>query len=323
MANKKQLTTSAFAAAWNNSIRQVTMCYHWGLVQDYPHLIELMALHQAWLKQVTFKDDGQLLEKLVKQWPEVDEKPRIWACFHIGPYGLIPRILLQKNRGVTVLLKDEVYEEQRNMYAAQFMKTFGRQPTEAELRFVRSGEADCLTQLKRSLTDGLDIVCFVDGQEGSATEKGWTTVGLHGVSVPVRYGIAVLSRWTDVAVSPVIFSLVHGAIKVRSLSDFQPAGTNQYQLLMQYCYDLLHSLTAEEMVQWEFASSFFGAVVLPGGANRQATIQDPPWWLPIMTSKQHLLIDVRSGKTVVVSETEHLHLCHLMEALIVKLSEER
>lgn len=317
--NKKQLTTPDDAAAWNNGVRLVAMCYRWGLVQDYPHLIRLMAQHQTWLKQPAFKDDDHLLDKLVKKWPEVDEKPRIWACFHIGPYGLIPRVLLQKKRGVAVLLKDEVYEEQQNMYSAQFVKTWGRPPTDAELRFVRSGEADCLAQLKRCLTDGLDVICFVDGQEGNTTGKGWTTIDLHDVSVSVRYGVAVLSRWTGVAVRPVLFSVVQGVLRLRCLGDFLPVDTSQYQDLMQYCYNLLQGLEADEWVQWDFAPQFFDDVVMSGGRDRTTAIKDEPWWLPIMTSKQHLLMDVRSGKTVVVSENEHLYLCYLIKALVIKI----
>src|SRR5690606_1358239 len=225
-----------------------------------------------------------------------------------------------KKRGVAILLKDEVYEEQRYLYIAQFEKTWERQPTDAELRFIRSGEAECLVKLKRSLADGLDVICFVDGQEGNATGKGWTTVDLRDVSISARYGVAVLSRWTGVSVKPVIFSLVQDAIQLHSLEDFQPVSGSHYQSLMQYCYDLLQGLKAEEMVQWEFALSFFDAVVMPHQASRSGVMKASPWWLPIRASERHLLIDVRSGKTVVVSEDEHLYLCDLIKTLIVKFA---
>lgn len=317
MTNKNQLATLGDAAAWNSSVRLVTMFYHWGLVRDYAHLVELLVKHQAWLKQPVFKDDGLLLEELVRQWPQVDGRPRIWACFHIGPYGLIPRALLLKNRGVAVLLKDEVFEEQRHRYVAQFLETFRRQPTDGELRFVRSGDRDCLVQLKRSLEDGLDIVCFVDGQEGSAERKGWTMVNLRNVPIPVRYGMAVLSRWTGAAVRPVVFSLIQGALRLCSLGDVHPVDADQYQSVLQHCYDLLHDLTAEEWVQWEFASSFF-EVVMRDHAGKETTVKHEPWWLPVMTSQEQLLIDVKSGQTTAVPETAHQDFCERVQALIVK-----
>lgn len=315
----EEADTRGHSPTWNTSVRFVTLLYHWGIVHDYPHLIELIALHQNWCKQSKFKDDSRLLEQLVKQWPPVDKKPRIWACFHIGLYGLIPRAILLRDRGVAILLKDEVFEEQQDMYLLYFQKTFGRQPADSELRFIRSGEPDCLTQLKRSVTDGLDVICFVDGKEGSTASKGWTVVNLHDMPIPVRYGIAVLSRWTGATVQPIVFSQVQGVPKVRSRWDFHPVTTNQYRSLMQYCYDLLHDLTAEEWIQWEFAPSFFDSVMANSKKKQNVTAKEQAWWIPMMTPKEYLLVDVRSGQTVVVSEAEHQYLCHKIQRLVVKI----
>ncbi|TYR31696.1 hypothetical protein FXV77_20860 [Sphingobacterium phlebotomi] len=161
---------------WNQSVKLASMLYHWKLVDSYESILTLINIHQQYLQQATFKPDRIFLPPLEEQLPKVDG-PRIWACFHIGPYALMARALIRRGHGIAILLKDEVFEEQYPMYMQQFKKSFGREPKPTELQFVRSSSSRSLIQLKQLLKKGYHVICYVDGEEGG--EKGWTQIHVH------------------------------------------------------------------------------------------------------------------------------------------------
>src|SRR5690606_2136949 len=120
---------------WNQSVKAASMLYHWKLVDSYESILRLLSIHQTYLQQEHFKHDNTFLPQLEEQLPKVDG-PRIWACFHIGPYALMARALIRRGYGIAILLKDEVFEEQYPMYMQQFKRSFGREPKASELQFT-------------------------------------------------------------------------------------------------------------------------------------------------------------------------------------------
>src|SRR5690606_30329120 len=230
---------------WNQSVKAASMLYHWKLVDSYESILRLLYIHQKYLQQEHFKHDNTFLPQLEEQLPKVDG-PRIWACFHIGPYALMARALIRCGYGIAILLKDEVFEEQYPMYMQQFKKSFGREPKPTELQFVRSSSSRSLIQLKQLLKRDYHVICYVDGEEGGSGEKGWTQVQLHKTPVNVRMGIALLSHWTGVPIRPVVLTTEEQKLTLRSGEDIYGSDGQQYQATMQYCYNLLGDLSAEE-----------------------------------------------------------------------------
>src|SRR5690606_12095122 len=87
---------------WNHSVKLTSMLYHWNLVHSYESILRIINTHQQYLQQETFQPDHIFLPQLEEQLPKVDG-PRIWACFHIGPYALMARAPIRCGYGIAIL----------------------------------------------------------------------------------------------------------------------------------------------------------------------------------------------------------------------------
>src|SRR5690606_25573008 len=275
---------------WNQSVKAASMLYRWKLVDSYESILRIINIHQKYLQQETFQPDHTFLPQLEEQLPKVDG-PRIWACFHIGPYALMARALIRCGYGIAILLKDEVFEEQYPMYMQQFKKSFGREPKPTELQFVRSSSSRSLIQLKQLLKKGYHVICYVDGEEGGNGEKGWTQIHVHNTTLDVRMGMAILSQLSGVPIRPIILTTEGEKLTLRSRGDLYVNNRQQYQAAMQYCYQMLGELPAEEILQWECIPRLFDKTVSP----RIETLETPIW-LPVYAQDKNMLLDIVSGK---------------------------
>lgn len=304
------------ADAWNKSVKCATLLYHWKMADGHESIFRLIYLHQKWIAQASFKHDNTLLPQLLAQLPPIAE-PRIWVCFHVGPYALLARALLRQGHSIAILLKDEVFEEQYPQYIQQFKRSFGREPRSTELCFVRSGGARSLIKLKQCLEKGFHVLSYIDGQEG-AEEKGWTTVQLHGTPVDVRMGMAVLSHWTNTPLCPLVLTTDGEKLQLRYAEGFQVKSRQDYSRAMQYCYQILESLASEELIQWEFLPNLFDRL----GPELLPPINKKPLWLPIDVSGRNRLFDLASKRSVAIRSDVFAELNslrrHLLEHLQVK-----
>lgn len=207
------------------------------------------------------------------------------------------RALIRKGYGIAVLLKDEVFEEQYPQYIEQFKKSFGREPRGTELQFVRSAGATALIKLKQLLEQGFHVICYVDGEEGSREEKGWTTIQLYGNPLDVRLGMAVLSQWTGIPIRPIVLTTKDKKLTLRSKDDFHVKSKEEYQAAIQYCYSILEELDTEEIVQWECVPKLFDRLAPSFSPN---TVEKPIW-LPVYLPDSNMLFDIVSGKCVPMS----------------------
>lgn len=287
-------------SGWNRSVKSVALLYRWNLIEGYQEAFRMLARHQNWEAQAAGGRGNALLRSLKLQLPLVDG-PRIWACFHIGPYGLLARALIRQGHGVAILLKDAVFDEQYPQYIQRFQEDFGRPPTARELQFVRSGDSRALFRLKKLAGEGLHIICYIDGREGAYDEKGWTNIQLHGSIYDVRAGAAVLAHWTKIPLLPLVLTFsgcdqvqvyAGDEVPVNQSSDYQPA--------MNRCYQLLEALSPEELIQWER---------LPDLYQLTERRTEPPeekeaLWVPIGGKRRNILFDLDSGCAIVVSKGE-------------------
>src|SRR5690606_35370222 len=280
---------------WNQSVKAASMLYRWELVDSYESILRLVHIHQKYLQQETFQPDHTFLPQLEEQLLKADG-PRIWACFHVGPYALIARALIRYGYGIAILLKDEVFEEQYPMYMQQFKKSFGREPKPTELQFVRSSGSKSLIQLKQLLKKGYHVICYADGEEGGSGEKGWTQVQLHNTTLDVRMGMAILSQLSGVPIRPVVLTTEGEKLTLRSRGDLYVNNRQQYQAAMQYCYQMLGKLSAEEILQWESIPRLFDKIV----PDIQHTAEKP-MWLPVYAQDKNMLLDIVSGKYAEIS----------------------
>lgn len=307
------------ALVWNDSVKLAAMLLHWNITTDYQELIRFMRMHQAWTMQGSFEQSDLLLEQLLDQWPVADQNPRIWACFHIGPYGLISRALLERGAGVAVLLKDEVYDEQYAVYVEHFRANFGHDPHPSELRFIRAGNKNSLIQLKSCLAEGLHVICFVDGQEGGASPKGRIPIQLHGMVMEARLGIATLSHWTDVPVRPLVLTVQNDRLQVTSSADYYVKTKEEYASLLQACFNLIAALPPKELIQWDFIPMLFDEYFSERLVEEnEKTVFEKALWVPILVPDIHLLFDLRTGNGVKVSSGEHRKIYACVQNIMAK-----
>jgi hypothetical protein len=307
---------------WNDLVKVALLLTHWRLAEDEQTLWSLLRAFCRFQQQPYFQIDDQLMAQLLQQWPVQDTAPRIWACYHCGPYGLVTRALLQQGCGVAVLLRDDVYEEQREIYAAHFRWHFGRDPKANELRFVRSGGVNCLIQLKRAINEGMHVLCYIDGIEGAVSDKGRLTVQLHGVPIDVRYGIAVLSHWTGTSIRPLLLSMDDDRLCLHSQEDQLPRGKDDYIPLMQCLYSMLENIPPSELMQWECIPNLCMRVA----KSTSLVHGKPAYWMPVdrADQKEFLLMDMVSMRTVAVSEQVYQQTCtYVFDRLLAQGQGER
>lgn len=313
--NQKQPITSV--DAWNKSVKCATLLYHWQMIDGYEALFRIMNIHQKWIAQATFKHNNMLLPQLLAQLPPITG-PKIWACFHVGPYALLGRALLQCGHGIAVLLKDDVFEEQYPQYIQQFKRSFGRAPKPTELCFVRSGGTQSLLKLRQCLEKGFHVLCYIDGQEGAASEKGWTTVEVHATSLDVRMGMAVLSDWSNIPLCPILMTIDNGKLVVRYRQDIQVTGRGDYPHAMQYAYQLLETLEAEEFIQWEFLPQLFDRIASESFSpvNEKDALHRKHLWLPIDIQGEPMLFNLVSKQIMTVPPERFAEVKKLREHLM-------
>lgn len=241
---------------WNKGIKCITLLYHWGMIEGYEDALRIMGLYQNWIMQGAFKHDEALLPQLQGHLPPI-MGPKIWACFHVGPYALLARALLQRGEGLVVLLKESVYKEQYPIYVEHFKRMFGRAPEPTELYFVCAEEMGALIKLRHCIERGLHVLCYVDGQEGAIADRGWTSVNVHHIPLDVRQGMAVLSQWTKTPICPLLMTVDEDRLQVRYRPEIAVTCKDDYGPALQYAYQLLETLRPEEFIQWEFSHHLF------------------------------------------------------------------
>ncbi|MFE2864645.1 hypothetical protein ACR79Q_08205 [Sphingobacterium multivorum] len=305
MGNDPDLMTDTLALnshSWHRSLKAVALLYHWQLITHAGALIHFLRIHQEWSNQQHYQVDDNLLAQLIKAWPTNDLGPRIWACLHIGPYGLIARVLMLLGHKLAILLRSDVFEAQGQIYRKQFRLSFGREATEDELIFIRADQGNPLLKLKEALRKNYDLIFFIDGQlSAGPASKGWVPVRLHGSELLLREGIAILSYWTRIPIRTAIMTMVDGQITLRfgeegryvnSKSDYQPA--------LQHILDLVGDLAAEELIQWECLPAIFDHEL----QIKQEQMPLQSCWLPIVVGEERMLFDLATRRSVVIGIKE-------------------
>ncbi|WP_293907350.1 hypothetical protein [Sphingobacterium sp. UBA5670] len=295
-------TLSLSSHSWHRSLKAIALLYHWQLIPDAGDLIRFLRIHQEWSNQQHYQADDNLLSQLIKVWPSNELEPRIWACLHIGPYGLIARVLMVLGRKLAILLRSDVFEEQGEIYRKQFQFSFGREATEDELIFIRADQGNPLLKLREVIRKNYDLIFFIDGQLGAGpASKGWVPVRLHRSELLLREGIAALSFWTKVPIRTAIMTIVDGQITLRLGEDVRYVNSkSDYQPALQYILDLVGKLAVEELIQWECLPTVFEHELL--GQLERMPLQS--FWLPFDIQGEGRLFDLATGRSVVIGSIE-------------------
>lgn len=147
---------------------------------------------------------------------------------------------------------------------------------------------------------GFHVICYIDREEGASAEKGWVDIQLHGRPLGVRMGMAILSHWSGIPICPVVLTIDGEKLTLRDLGDLYVHNSQQYQLTMQYCYNLLEELSVEEILQWECIPKLYDRIA----PRLPATADKTPIWLPVYLTGKTMLLDIVSGKCAEVPSTQ-------------------
>ncbi|WP_437920278.1 hypothetical protein [Sphingobacterium sp. LRF_L2] len=301
------------SGSWNKSLKCAALFYQWRLIADYDSTLDLLTKHQRWLKQAYFQNDNSYLPQLLEQWPKMDGKPRIWACFHIGPYALIARALLAQGCRLAILLREEVYAEQKGMYEMHFEKTFGRRPRMDELCFISAVGPTSMLKLRSAIQRGFHVVAYVDGRDGMHREgRGWTEVCLRGTAMDTRIGVAVLSKLTQTPIRPLVLTYETGRIVLHARGEILPSAANDYPLVLQHCYGLLERLHVDQLLQWECLPDLFDRLI----ASMEFDADREPIWMPADIPEKQLLFDIVSARSIRVSPESFNRIADLLKELL-------
>jgi len=258
-------------------------------------------MYQHWSSQERHQVNDLLLKHLIDIWPFTDRTIRIWSCMHIGPYGMIARVLIVLGFKVAVLLRSDVYEEQVAIYRKQFKLSFGKDATESDLLFIRSDVGNPLLRLKDAISKGFQVVIFIDGQLSKNEHgKGWAKVNLYNSDINLREGILGLSYWTQIPITSLFLTIVDEKIKLRYVQDIAVKNKLDYHNVLQSIFKPIHHLKIEELIQWEFLPIIFDHTTIQDGyKNIRSSL-----WLPLYMQNKEMLFDITTGRSVWVAQNE-------------------
>lgn len=287
--------------SWYRSLKSVALLYQWKLIRNDTEVLRLLQLHQHWSAQREYKSDAHLLTALSTAWHMTDQRPRIWACMHIGPYALIVRTLILKGCRLAILLRSDVFDGQGKIYREQYRRSFGREPDESSLLFIRADVGNPLLKLRDAVRNGFHVVVFMDGQIALGEPgKGWAALGLHGSTLLLREGVPALAHWTGAPVRALVLTLVDGKIKWRFSKDRFVNNKADYVKVLQQVADLVQLLEPHELIQWECLPAIFDQKQLgPPDNDAQNAL-----WLPVLAGGRRLLLDIATGRSVLVTATQ-------------------
>ncbi|WP_343319327.1 hypothetical protein [Sphingobacterium multivorum] len=309
------LTTHILALnsdSWHRSLKAVALLYRWQLIPQDGDLIRLLQMCQDWFNQPRYRSDDHLFQQLVHNWPRSDRQPHIWACLHIGPYGMLPRMLMRQGHKLAILLRSAVFEAQAAIYRQQFRCTFGREATAAELIFVKADQGNPLRRLREALQQGFHVIFFVDGQlDIGQSAKGWIPVRLHGVELSLRAGIAALSCWSGVPITAAILTCRQEQMSLYLGEDRTVHNKADYQPILQSVVDLVQELEPEELIQWECLPRLFDS----GAADGPNKLPRRSIWLPLVVGEKEMLFDLATGRSVVIGAQEFERACRQFQLL--------
>lgn len=288
--------------SWVKGLKCTSLFYQWGLVQNYDSVLKLLKTYKHWSSRDRHQANDLLLKHLIDVWPFTDRSIRIWSCMHIGPYGMIARVLIVLGFKVAVLLRSDVYEEQVDIYRKQFKLSFGKDATESELLFIKSDVGNPLLRLKEAISKGFQIVVFIDGQLSKNEHgKGWGTVNLYNSDINLREGIVGLSYWTQIPITSLFLTIVDEKIKLRYVQDIAVKKKLDYHSVLQNIFEPIHHLKIEELIQWEFLPIVFDHTTIQDGFKNIG----PSLWLPLFMQNKEMLFDITTGRSVWVDQNEY------------------
>ncbi|WP_343561574.1 hypothetical protein [Sphingobacterium sp.] len=285
---------------WYRILKSISVLYRWELIHSKDNLIRLLQMQQSWLAQQHYRTDDTLLDQLTSSLPLLDRQPRIWSCMHIGPYGMVARALMALGRKLAILLREDIFEEQGQIYRQQYKLSFGREATAAELLFIKADRGNPLLKLGEALRRGYDVIIFIDGQlRIGDLSRGWARIKLHDTDLLLREGVTALAHWTGMPIRPLIVTTIAGQIKLRITEDFCVKSKADYSVAMQYIIELLRDLDVEELLQWECLPTIFDGQADPAKMKLRNAI-----WLPFLAGDAGMLFDITTGISVGIGAKE-------------------
>src|SRR5690606_9221835 len=132
------------------------------------------------------------------------DAPFIFCTFHFGSYWLLVNWLGRQNRDFSILVRQELYEQQSKLFGQYYQNMIERFGISSKVNILNAEEPGILLKLAREIKNGRSLVVYLDGNTGSGKPEENTQVNFLGRKLEVRKGIPYLSYLTGVPIIPVI-----------------------------------------------------------------------------------------------------------------------
>lgn len=131
------------------------------------------------------------------------KKPFIFCTFHIGSYRLIANVLLRKGYDFSLLVRQGVFESQRDDFKKYHDAMHGTFKTSSKVNILNAEDPRVLLQMTRELQAGRSLLVYIDGDTGSGEEHK-TAVDLLNQQIKVRKGVPYASFLSGVPILPIV-----------------------------------------------------------------------------------------------------------------------
>ncbi len=131
------------------------------------------------------------------------KKPFIFCTFHIGSYRLIANALLRKGYQFSTLVRQEVFEKQKDEFKEYCDNMHDTFQTPSKVNILNAEDPRVLLQMTRELKAGRSLLVYIDGDTGSG-EDHKTTVDFLNQQIKVRKGIPYASYLSGVPILPIV-----------------------------------------------------------------------------------------------------------------------
>lgn len=104
--------------------------------------------------------DWNGISSRIQQEIGVGANPVLWLSFHLGPYPLIPEMIVKAGRRILILLSDQAY----NLYSSSAL--WQKEEILGQVKLLNIHIGNPVYLVKQALHEGWDVLAFIDGNQG-------------------------------------------------------------------------------------------------------------------------------------------------------------
>ncbi|GAB2779643.1 hypothetical protein GCM10027275_23980 [Rhabdobacter roseus] len=252
-----------FSANLTNFLPKIPEARHESL---YVNLQRNLAL-ETFDRQIMSLSDVSAFEGNMSFIDGEAKKPFIFCTFHLGSYRLIANLLIRKGYHFSTLVRQGVYEHQKEEFQNYCEGMHQRFGTPSTVNILNAQDPRVLMKILRELKEGRSLLVYLDASTGSG-EENCESIDFLGQQIEVRKGIPYVSYLSGVPILPIVQyrkENLQNVLHVGKPIEAKPNETREAfsKRSIRAVYQSFEKYIARYPDQWEGWNYIHNSLVLP------------------------------------------------------------